>query len=393
MPNDRPSTDAGQRGGSWSSSAEPEDGFAGVGYAGEPEYGYEPAEEPEYEPDYGPETDYRGGYVAEPVFGEHQEYRFEAQPRARFERVRRHAASIAAAEHDDGERGFRAWLRRVLSMYGWRVYAVPVLAVITVLVIVNAVVPGGQDEDQSEQTAEQPSGPVVREVPATANNLNVPTAELPDGGPVTQQGNGSWHIVPGKGPVVGKSGKLYRYTVEVEDGIDPAQYGGDEAFAKMAEQTLNNPKSWSGTGQVRVQRVDDQHADPDFKLSLTTPGTDHRKEYCDYQIKYETSCYRSSADRVIINLARWVRGAKAFSGDMFTYRQYAINHEVGHAFGNGHVGCPNPGALAPVMMQQTFGVSNDYVAQLNEPDASNRDAVPADHKTCVPNAWPNPQAR
>jgi hypothetical protein len=87
-----------------------------------------------------------------------------------------------------------------------------------------------------------------------------------------------------------------------------------------------------------------------------------------------------------------VRGAVAFSGDMLEYRKYAINHEVGHAFNNGHVGCAEEGALAPVMMQQTFGVANNFVAELNAA-ARNRDPVVADGKTCKPNAWPNPQAK
>lgn len=284
-----------------------------------------------------------------------------------------------------GADGFRGWLRMALANYGWRVYAVPVLAVITVLVIVNAVAPGGGRGEAADAHS-----PVATERPATPVDPKVATAELPHGGPVTEQGKGHWHVVPGKGPVIGSDGKRYRYTVEVEDGIDPAQYGGDKAFSKLVDQILGNPKSWTGDGQVRMQRVQKR---PDFRISLTTPKTDHKSKYCGYTIKYESSCYRESTDRVVINLARWVRGAQAFSGDMFTYREYAINHEVGHALGNHHVGCKHDGGLAPVMMQQTFGVSNDYVAKVNKVDPTNRTAVPANHLTCAPNAWPNPQAK
>ena len=94
----------------------------------------------------------------------------------------------------------------------------------------------------------------------------------------------------------------------------------------------------------------------------------------------------------MINLARWVRGAIAFGGDIGNYRIYAINHEIGHAFGKGHAAAPKNGGLAPVMMQQSFGVSNDYVAQLND-KAGYDDPVTADGKTCQYNPWPNPQAR
>jgi hypothetical protein len=124
---------------------------------------------------------------------------------------------------------------------------------------------------------------------------------------------------------------------------------------------------------------------------LTTPETDHRADVCGFSIKYESSCYRASFNkRVVINLARWVRGGLAYGPDIGTYRQYAINHEVGHAVGNGHVGCPENGAFAPVMMQQSFGVANNYVADLNKVDASNYAAVAADGKVCKVNPWPNP---
>ena len=289
--------------------------------------------------------------------------------------------------------------RGLLKTYGWRIFALPILLVLTTLVVIDigkdgdgpnaAGNPGPANVDGGPSS--EPAGPPeVTEQPGGVVDVNVPSAELPEGGPFAASAAGSFHMVPRKGEKVGTGGKLFTYSVEVEDGIDPASYGGDEAFAKLVDQTLADPRGWAGDGKVSVQRVDS--GNPTMRVTLSAPETVHRPDKCGFTIKYESSCFRRAESRVMINLARWVRGAVAFSGDMLTYRQYAINHEVGHAFNNGHVGCATEGALAPVMMQQTFGVANNFVAELNRA-AGNRDPVTADGKTCKPNAWPNPQAR
>jgi hypothetical protein len=293
-------------------------------------------------------------------------------------------------------RGFAA----ILRTYTWRIYALPVLLVLTALVLFDTVGKDGPARAAGPGTPEGalgagspnvPAGPPeATELAVTPVDVHIPTAELPNGGPYTQTAAGTWHAVPGKGNRVGAGGKLFTYTVEVEDGIDPATYGGDEAFAKLIDQTLADPRGWTGDGRVAVQRVDS--GTPSMRISLAAPDTVHRPDKCGFAIRYETSCYRRAEQRVLINAARWVRGATVFNGDMITYRQYAINHEVGHAFNNGHVGCPAEGALAPVMMQQTLGVANNFVAELNKSELT-KDPVVADGKTCKPNAWPNPQAK
>jgi len=287
-------------------------------------------------------------------------------------------------------------LRGLIATYGWRVYALPVLVVVTALVVLNPI--GGGDAANPDSPSDQAKGGTgadvgadISEVPTKPVDLNIPTADLPNGGTFTQTGTGEWTVLPGRTDRIGTAGEFYTYTIEVEDGIDPTPYGGNDAFASVVDYTLSEPRGWVASGQVSLQRVDGDE-EPDIRISLATPDTVHSGDNCGFSIQYESSCWRNDQNRVYLNLARWVRGALAFGGDIVSYRQYAINHEIGHAFKKGHVGCAEEGGLAPVMMQQTFGVANNYVAQLND-GAGNSDPVQADGKTCKPNPWPNPQAQ
>jgi hypothetical protein len=70
-----------------------------------------------------------------------------------------------------------------------------------------------------------------------------------------------------------------------------------------------------------------------------------------------TSC--RIAGRAIINLDRWRLSAPPYvaaSVPLAAYRQYVVNHEVGHEFGQRHQGCPKRGGPAPVMVQQTLAL-------------------------------------
>ncbi|OQO90271.1 hypothetical protein B1813_17740 [Saccharomonospora piscinae] len=320
---------------------------------------------------------------------------------------RRPGEPLRAAWRPEGTRtrhaSTKSGLRRFTAAFGWRAYLVPILLVVTALVVFDTTRGSGASDNGSPDAAssggngadEEQRAPVATEVPASPVDLDIPTAELPDGGDYTESGEGSWHVVPlaeGSGEQAGETGEVWTYTVEVEDGLDPGSYTGDDSFAASVEAILASERSWVGTGDVAMKRVDGSHPAPRFRVSLTSPET--TGELCGTAIPFESSCYKSTTPdgpRVVINLARWVRGAKAFGGDDTGYRQYVINHEVGHALGNNHVGCREDAELAPVMMQQTFGVANDYVAKLNDMPGGDVGAVPADGKVCKPNAWPNPQ--
>ncbi len=292
----------------------------------------------------------------------------------------------------------QSWLGRFISTYGWRAYALPILAIVTVVVIYQTITgppaPSPVNAEGPVQApVESPSTEIVGAPPKglTEYDANLPTGILPGGGPFTEAGAKTWHIVPGTTPKVGQGAeRTFTYTVEVEDGLDTATFGGDEGFARMVSETLANPKSWTHNPQFAFLRVDnDSEGPPDFRVSLTSPLT--IREGCGYDIPLEASCYNPAylgdQARVFINEARWVRGATSFQGDIGSYRQYVINHEVGHAIGyRQHEPCPENGALAPIMMQQTFSTANNDGARF---DAG---SVPANGLTCRFNPWPYPIA-
>lgn len=294
----------------------------------------------------------------------------------------------------------QTWLGRFVSTYGWRAYALPALVAITVTVVYQTVTGTGAPAPASEEPVQGPptigsAGTEIIGAPPrglTEFDANLPTGVLPEGGPFTEAGERTWHVVPGVAPKFGQGTvKEFAYTVEVEDGIDTTTFGGDEAFAQMVDQTLANPKSWTHNPQFAFTRIDGTGPTaPDFRVSLTSPMT--VREGCGYDIPLESSCYNpvygfDREARVFINEARWVRGALPFQGDVGSYRQYVVNHEVGHAIGyTRHEPCDKPGGLAPVMMQQTFSTSDDDDAKFDP------DWVKADGKTCRFNPWPYPIA-
>jgi hypothetical protein len=263
---------------------------------------------------------------------------------------------------------------RFATRWGWRAYAIPLLALATVVALVDLVVSGVSG---SATTAPAPS--VAAAAPSTPEPSPTPSptptapAEIdaaPTAAPETvagaprfvQQGAGTVTVVPGTSQVYG-TGPLRRFAVEVEDGIEV----DGPSFAAAVEQTLGDPRSWGNGGRMSFQRVGQEEAAAgqyEFKVTLISPG--NMETYCPgVGTRGYTSC--RYGDRAVINLARWATAVPDYQGDIPTYRQYVINHEVGHALGNGHRPCPGAGQVAPVMQQQTLSLQG-----------------------CVKNAWPYP---
>lgn len=168
----------------------------------------------------------------------------------------------------------QTWLGRFVSTYGWRAYALPVLMVLTTVVVYQTVTGTSTPRPAAAQTVrDSPAigvvGTAILDAPPrglAVFDANLPAGTLPDGGPFTEAGDKTWRVVPGTTPQVGQGTvKVFRYTVEIENGLDPTMYGGDNAFAQMVDQTLTNPKGWTPQSAIRV-RADRQRKTrlPDF---------------------------------------------------------------------------------------------------------------------------------
>ncbi|KOV88341.1 hypothetical protein ADL03_05010 [Nocardia sp. NRRL S-836] len=240
-----------------------------------------------------------------------------------------------------------------------------------------SVRPGSSSPPSSAPSSSGATTPLAMASPAAPR----PGPELPPGEPVRALGEGWWRTVAGTTAQVG-TGQVHTYSVEVEQGAVPPQ--AEQPFAAAVDQALADPRGWTASGDVAFRRVDVE--EPDVRIRLT--ATETARSICGYTLPYDTSCYAGGV--VYVSAPRWYRGAQSYAGDLQGYRKYVINHEIGHFLGRGHEFCPADGAPAPVMMQQTFSVSNDRLADITAPTPQGL-TVPRDGKTCVPNPWPNPE--
>ncbi|WP_420114853.1 DUF3152 domain-containing protein [Pseudactinotalea sp.] len=254
-----------------------------------------------------------------------------------------------------------------------RVIAVSAAFLVAVLVgiVLGPVVFGGTAAPSGRTTAEVTTSESVTlstalpEVPTPTVSLTVEQeADLLAGvrsQRVPASSTGELRVVPGETEPPSGSAEVMTVRVEVEVGLDTH----DAAFAAFVIETLNDPRGWGADGSVRFARTDAE--DPDIRVVLATAAT--VDEMCaPLATNGRWSCGRYG--HAALNADRWVFGADAWSdggGDLTDYRQYLVNHEVGHLLGHPHEQCPVPGEPAPVMVQQSISLDG-----------------------CAPNGWPHP---
>ena len=140
---------------------------------------------------------------------------------------------------------------------------------------------------------------------------------------------------------------------------DHAGVGG---FAAVVDRTLTDPRGWQRAG-FRLVRS------PHARYVVVLAEAAEVDRLC---LPYDTygkySCQNGPV--VALNADRWRTATPEWTGDLATYREMLVNHEVGHLLGQHHPSapqCPTPGRPARIMSQQS--------TELNG---------------CLPNPWPLP---
>ncbi|SNY52155.1 DUF3152 domain-containing protein [Paractinoplanes atraurantiacus] len=243
---------------------------------------------------------------------------------------------------------------------GWRRWWLVLFALV---IVVGAGFAVGRRIEQGNPASAAPSvssAPVVSSSPSSSPEPSIEATTKPapkptKAAPPPTHGPGVFTYAATRGPVSGTKGPLRRFKVAVERG------SGEDvtAFATAVAATLGDKRSWTGTGQLRLQQVPGAEK-ADFTVFLATRdtagkmclqgGTNIRVGGVPY-----TSC--RTTGRAIINLDRWRLSSTPYLKakiSLAVYRQYVINHEVGHELGHHHQNCPKAGGPAPVMVQQTL---------------------------------------
>jgi len=127
-------------------------------------------------------------------------------------------------------------------------------------------------------------------------------------------------------------------------------------FPAVVDSVLADPRGWSRAG-FALQRRDDAPY-----LVVVAEGTEVDALCRPYDTGGRFSCQLGPV--VAINADRWRVATPQWTGNLATYRQMLVNHEVGHLLGQKHRRCQGTG-LAPIMEQQSTNLG-----------------------ACRPNPWP-----
>lgn len=139
--------------------------------------------------------------------------------------------------------------------------------------------------------------------------------------------------------------------------------GFTDAELAFVARTLADRRGWKNKG-FRFAFVRRPRRPVHFAL-LKVPGREVARRFPALSGLSVTDA-RARPVRVYINADNWRAPPAVFTASRHVYRQYLINHEVGHVLGYGHDALPpSPHRPCSVMYQQTRGTAR-----------------------CRPNPWP-----
>ncbi|MBO0608507.1 DUF3152 domain-containing protein [Myceligenerans salitolerans] len=221
---------------------------------------------------------------------------------------------------------------------------------------------GLRSPEMSSETAREPEGPAPRRAARRApapSPVPDPGSGLLEDAEVPGRASGKLRTVPGREGAPG-DGEVLRVRVAVERGL-PVDHG---VFADAVMTTLNDRRGWSSVDGVTFARTDTD--DHDFRVVLASPRT--TDELC-HPLDTGGTLSCGVIGTAVLNFRRWVHGSDAWESDA-RYRQYLVNHEVGHVLGHPHDECAGRGKRGTVMLQQTLSTQG-----------------------CRPEPWPAPGRR
>lgn len=170
---------------------------------------------------------------------------------------------------------------------------------------------------------------------------------------VPAKGNGHFGPVLVPQTTTAKTGRVVTYRLNIEGGM----HADTTTIASTLGAALLDRRGWQGVDHVKFVQVTPAQLTKGRKAQMTISlASPHQVDALCAPLPTHggTSC--ATGQHVILNYKLWARGVSYFKGQLALYREYMVNHEVGHALGHGHEYCSRRGAYAPVMQQQTLGL-------------------------------------
>ncbi len=229
-----------------------------------------------------------------------------------------------------------------------------IAVVVAVVAVLVGVVVGIRALSAPAERAGVPTVPVPAPTgtrflnPSTspANPSDSPSANASNSPSGTMKASGDFDWAGVTAPAAGSQGTLHRYAVAAETSAKLEANTVATAIAGV----LNDPRSWTGGGDVRFALVTKSQATTQLYLASGPTAV----ELCGSAAAAAITC--AAGDVVVINAERWKSGASTYADDLAGYRTYLINHAFGQLLGKGSASCAGSGRKAPVMMQQSINL-------------------------------------